>query len=355
MSRFLKWRYGLALWVVALIAVACSEASKNPVAPTEFSAVPRFAAVNPANGIGACMGNDAFASGFTSGLGSATSLNCTANDIEIALATFTEATINGQTYHAGDVISCNAGDSIDLVMDAQLLQNANSARTDIGIWIARDGGDAETGSCQHYNLPNSLDGVFNLDSTATVPDNCGDMNAQDSTINVPLGNVRVACETQPGLGDSLHIGACLGWTQPGGDQQCPIGGSQTPQAYRYGTVPANKSKCNCDGFNLPISVNRSATIEVKKVCAPTSDGGRFDLNIDGNPGSAAGDSASCGGSTGAVPVGAGTSGTPGANHSVTETGTTGTPLTNYNSSFVCTQNGHTLSNGTGTNAGSITA
>jgi hypothetical protein len=354
MSRFLKWRYGVALGVVALIVAACSEAAKNPIAPNEFSAVPRFGLTTPGpNGEnGECLAYDAFASGKVSGVNDSLDLasgHCTSNDINIAVAVLGGVSFDGgQTYTAytGQSITCNPGDTIFAQMSALLDETATSARTDIGVWIATDGGNARTGTCNHYNLLNETGARASQDGG----DACGDMsNAVNDTI--PLGNIRLICN--PGPGDSLHVGACLGWTQPGGDQVCPQGGLQTDNGYRWGTVPGTTAKCNCSGFNLPIIVNKFAKIEIKKVCQPSTDAGRFDLNIDGTPGSAAGDSAACGGSTGTVVKGAGTSANPGADYAITETGTVGTPLSNYNSSFVCTKNGSALSDGTGTSAGSI--
>jgi hypothetical protein len=354
MSRFLKWRYGVALGVVALIVAACSEAAKNPIAPTEFSAVPLSGLLTPGpNGEnGKCLAYDAFASGKVSGVNDSLDLasgHCTSNDINIAVAVLGGVSFDGgQTYTAytGQSITCNPGDTIFAQMSALLDETATSARTDIGVWIATDGGNARTGTCNHYNLLNETGARASQDGG----DSCGDMSlAVNDTI--PLGNIRLICN--PGPGDSLHVGACLGWTQPGGDQVCPQGGNQTDNGYRWGTVPGTTSKCNCSGFNLPIIVNKFAKIEIKKTCAPSTDAGRFDLNIDGTPGSAAGDSAACGGSTGTVVKGAGTSANPGADYAITETGTVGTPLSNYNSSFVCTKNGSALSDGTGTSAGSI--
>src|SRR4029079_2647046 len=128
---------------------------------------------------------------------------------------------------------------------------------------------ARTGSCNHYNLTNvgiplngTVNGVTNTDN-----DYCGDMNASDSTV-VGLGKITLICQASPTSADSLHVGSCLGWTQPGGDQVCPSGLSETPQAFRNGTVPGNTSKCNCSGFNVPILVNQFARLEVRKVCAP---------------------------------------------------------------------------------------
>ena len=81
---------------------------------------------------------------------------------------------------------------------------------------------------------------------------------------------------------------------------------------------------------------KTGTIVVNKVLTPASDPGKFNLQIDGaNKATDVGN----GGTTGAVTVAAGTSASPGANHTVGETAGTGTDLNNYNSSISCTKAG----------------
>jgi hypothetical protein len=75
---------------------ACSD-SPTGVQKNVTPSTPQFDATIPANGTGACMGTDAFASGFTSGMNSASDLNCTANDIDIAFASLTEYSFTSST------------------------------------------------------------------------------------------------------------------------------------------------------------------------------------------------------------------------------------------------------------------
>jgi hypothetical protein len=129
---------------------------------------------------------------------------------------------------------------------------------------------------------------------------------------------------------------------PADDQVCSdnadgqLPGGQ-PTDFRAGTLPSNKTKCNCEPFVVPIVVDKHATIEVKKVCSPTSDNGTFDLEIDDvvkkNDATCAGGAAS---TTGAVTVGAGDSQNPGADHTVAESDFT---AANYTSTVACTKNG----------------
>jgi hypothetical protein len=357
MSRFLKWRYGAALAVLAFVTFACSETAKNPVAPEVASSVPLFAATVPFNSTGQCLGDDAvqynsLVDGVSSTSDPGTIMNCTANDIDIALATAT--TINGNAYHAGDVVTCNEGDTIQVGLTATLQQNANSERQDIGIWIALDGGGAETGSCNHYNLVAGTLGTVNADG-----DQCAGMASGSTTTNVDLGTIPVVC-TDLGNDGFVDVGACVAWSIPGAggdDQTCPdnadgTGASGQPTDFRAGTLPSNRSKCNCEPFSLPIIINKVATIEVRKVCVPTTDNGTFDLNIDGVVKK---DNATCAGgaasTTGAVEVSAGTNADPGAEHNVSETDFT---TANYTSTYACTGGTNAPASGTGTSISNFT-
>src|SRR5204863_2957457 len=80
----------------------------------------------------------------------------------------------------------------------------------------------------------------------------------------------------------------------------------------------------------PITVRRLAKLEVAKVCNPTNDAGTFDLLIDGSNGN--GNDKTCGGSTGAQKLGAGTNTAPGAVHTFGENDFT---TANYSSSYSC--------------------
>jgi len=351
------WRNLRTLAVAAalgLFAAACGSdqvttesANKPPISG------PQLAAATPSNGAGACMGDDAVTwntrvDGVSSTSDPALVLNCTANDISIALATATS--FNGQAIDPNDPPTCTQGQTITLGLTAQLQDNAKSERQDIGIWVATDGGAAQYGTCNQYNLPTDPTlpaGVVNSDG-----DQCGGMTSGTNT-TVDLGTITVPCT--PDANSQLHIGACLSWKIPGAggdDQTCPDnsdGSSGTSGAFtgtsasgeatdfRAGTLMSNKSKCNCDGFTIPIQVQQQAHLEVKKVCVGTSTG-TFDLEIDnsGNDDYYKQNDAACGGTTGSQLVGAGTSLNPGATHSVSESDFTASEFT---STLACTKGG----------------
>jgi len=192
--------------------------------------------------------------------------NCTSNDISIATATVVsyQVTLADGTFgpvtpfNPGDNVSCLAGTPIKLNINARIEETAASARSDVGVWIATDGGNAITGACNHYNLTTDPlgTGVVNPDG-----DHCGDMNAGGVVPSFPLGVIDAICQTSGAVNSTtLHVGSCLGWKEPGGDTVCPLASSETPQGYRWGTLYANKSKCNCDGFDLPITVQQHAKL-----------------------------------------------------------------------------------------------
>ena len=155
---------------------------------------------------------------------------------------------------------------------------------------------------------------------------------------VDLGTLTVPCNPDPET-NNLSVGSCIGWKVPADDAECSddADGNNTsgqPTDFRAGTLPTNKSKCNCEPFVVPIIVDQSATIEVKKVCDPTTDTGTFDLLIDGS--NAFGDEKACGGTTGTQTVSAGTSADPGADHTVGENDFT---TADYTTTHACTRNG----------------
>ena len=254
--------------LLTFVLVSCAEPKSTPVGPAasnikgpvysgggiggtetdvELASIRQDA--EPSGGgfrIGACMGTEAYLSGLTSGMKDESDLNCNSNEIVIETAVVTEYSLDATTYFpvpAGG-IECPAGSPIFLNVQLVIVESANSPRTDIGIWASTDGGDAITGTCGQYTLfASGAPGTVNLDG-----DLCGDM-LPNTRLTMPLGIFDSICS---GSGmTSVHIGTCIGWTTQGSDRVCPAPG---PTGYRVGAVPANKSKCNCSGFDIPINV-----------------------------------------------------------------------------------------------------
>ena len=242
---------------------ACSD-SPTGVQKNVTPSTPQFDETIPANGTGACMGNDAFASKFTSGMGSASDLNCTANDIDIAFASLTEYSFTSSTgpfnaLPSGTSIECTGGQTIYVRTHAFLQNNAQS-RYDIGLWIATDGGDAVTGTCNHYNLIPNQSGASNLE-VAAQQDQCGDMAQGAGLVDVDLDVLTLTCPTSGAT--ALSVGACTGWQNSDDFNQrsfCPTTPPGGALGFRLGTVPETKAKCNCEPFTLPVVVRASLTL-----------------------------------------------------------------------------------------------
>ena len=217
-------------------------------------------------------------------IGDPTGLNCTANDVVIALADVISC--SGCTNDPGAPFTCVEGTTLTIEATVDLQSNAQQRRSDVGWWIAEDGGNAETGTCQHFyfDITGSPTGLDDLDGP---PDVCGDIGAKDEFFNIPLDKpvttFDVICQ-DTNDDQQLDAGACTGWKVPGDDEVCPDdlaqdGGTAGDLDYAFGTLPANKAKCRCDAIDFPVGIERSAKVTVIKDLNPASDPGKFDLII----------------------------------------------------------------------------
>jgi uncharacterized repeat protein (TIGR01451 family) len=268
---------------------ACTDSPTSTSSPrTEAPAFPAYTATTAFNNSGQCMADDAVRAptgtikGIKFGDDPTSATNCTSQDVKIATALVSSYRIADSLgvfsgapipYNAGDNVTCIQDRKIELTMSTKLNETASSARSDVGIWIATDGGNAQTGACNHYNLPvNPLTpgtGVSNGDN-----DSCGDLNAGAFVPNFPLGTFVAVCETAANSNNLLHVGSCIGWKEPGADGACPLPDAnpnslpnwvtESPDGYRFGTLYANKSKCNCEGFDVPITVVRPPNLTLTK-------------------------------------------------------------------------------------------
>ncbi|MFL5618108.1 MAG: hypothetical protein ACJ79A_06920, partial [Gemmatimonadaceae bacterium] len=256
------------------------------IGPTD---TPAYDASTPFNNAGQCMADDAVRvasntiSGVKFGDDPLTATNCTSNDVRIATAQVINYLLADSLgnfsgtpipFDSTTNVTCTVNQGIQLTMSAKLNETASSTRSDIGIWLATDGGRGVTGACNHYNLPtNPLEpgtGVSNADN-----DSCGDLSAGAVVPSFPLGTFNAVCNTAPGATTNrLHIGSCLGWTEPGANRVCPLPDAkpnaapnwvtESPDGYRFGTLYGNKSKCNCEGFDVPITVVRDPSLTLTK-------------------------------------------------------------------------------------------
>jgi len=229
---------------IASFTLGCAD--HPPTLPSEVaSSRPSFGASTPFNNAGQCLAEDAVDwYQFVGGLNESSTVDdveCVANDVEVSNVVATEMLVGGVWVPIGQgPVQCTDGEVITLRLYGTLENNATADRLDIGLWLATDGGDAKTGSCNHYNLPvNPLpEGVTNLD---VIPDSCGNLS-NGSSPTIDLGAVNVVCHAGPS--GSVEISACVAWSTPT-DRVCPIGSVSEPDSFRVGTLPNIVAKCNC--------------------------------------------------------------------------------------------------------------
>lgn len=294
-----------------------------------------------------CMGDEGFGpdpdgNTYVQGMQNAEDLNCTANDVVIARTDL--VSVDG-VPNTGQPFECFEGQVLTVELLADLESNSQARRSDIGIWIANDGGDAISGDCSHFYFL-----APDLAELDVIADGCRDIGAQvlypAVPLDTPVSSLDVVCRDESGNG-LLDVGSCIGWKIPGDDLVCPDDQDGTPPPgqlsdYIKGTLPANKAKCRCSNIEIPITVKKTAHIEVIKDVEPDWAAGLFNLQIDAVTESAdVGD----GGTTGKVEVSAGTSQDPGATHTVGETAGTNTVLAAYDSSIECVDRGEDTFNG----------
>jgi len=288
-----------ALSILGLYA-ACSDNTTIAPRPGLASATPSFDFSVPANGNGACMGNDGvtadgLVSNWISGNPAPADVNCTSNDISIATTTvvgfsFVSAQGPFTPLPAGQRITCTPGQTIFAQTSAQL-QNSAQDRYNIGVWIANDPttgvqGSAVDGACLHFNLIPGANG-----STQKDGDFCGDMSQGSGLASIDLGALTIVC---PAGQATVTVNNCIGWEnsdQTTARGSCPntdpakTGTAQitTAQGFRDGTLPETKAKCNCTPFLLPIDVRGKITIVKNTVGGNGSFQFTSDVGSNSNP------------------------------------------------------------------------
>ena len=95
----------------------------------------------------------------TTAAGGPGNLRCTSGDVEISTATLlsdpppTDLDENPLPKD-GDSFVCAAGSTVLATVEITLKSNANSVRSDIGLWVKTDGDDTDlySGTCTHLDL-----------------------------------------------------------------------------------------------------------------------------------------------------------------------------------------------------------
>ena len=240
MSQFAP-RCTLAAGIIVL-ATACAESPLAVRNEIRVPSAPAFGTAIAFNNAGQCLGDNAATwSEFVPGIdpeGGSYQLNCTANDVETDSIVAREILVGGTwtTISAGDSVSCAEGSTVTVRATAKI-ENSAQGRYEVGLWLATDGGDAISGSCNHYNLPiDSLSGA----ATTLDSDSCGDMNTGDTRID--LREVTLAC--QEGGSGHVEISSCVAW-QIDSARVCPASSVAGPDGFRAGTLPGSIARCSC--------------------------------------------------------------------------------------------------------------
>ncbi len=259
---------------------------------------------------------------------------CTANDVGIAR-------FNVDNPPA----SCLEGELVTLQLQAEVESTSNAARFDIGIFIDEGGGNAQdVGNVCYRDFLNPIDptptvgeleggvGPF-LDAEGQDADGnadlCGDIAAMDFNRYNLDKSITLVCEDNDDDG-KLDVGTCTSWDVTADQNLCQN---------VFQAVPDQSSKCECGFVQVgDIEVRKFAHIEVIKDLIPSTDSGLFELQIDGASyvnGSADTTGQGDGGTTGSIMVDAGTSLSPGMDHTVGEIASGSTDLNDYSSSVEC--------------------
>ncbi|HNS50522.1 MAG TPA: hypothetical protein PKO09_05000 [Anaerolineae bacterium] len=216
---------------------------------------------------------------------------CTANDVRIS------------ELRNSENVSCEAGSDVELNLRARLVATANE-RYDLGTFVALDGGDARTGTCQQDYLPPPLsaggtcsgsgqvchwDGdcpageactggydplsgagpFFNAEAAEDENDLCGDIEQAVETF-YDLVTVTVPCQDMNGDG-YLDIGTCVSWDNQKSNTCVDVSGA----------IPNNKAKCNCEMTTVG-NVIVHGSIQVTKTPLPdtlTEPGGNVEFTF----------------------------------------------------------------------------
>jgi hypothetical protein len=203
------------------------------------------------------------------------SLNCTANDVQLAQAT--GILITDPCEYPGDEVTFTA--TFEVLLTAQ-------ERHDIGIYFAIDGDGnfdgALTGQCSISTLPYDPDPPWlDLDGTGDpfptgkkapsgIQDVCGDIDGGHNPL-YPEITITAVCSDPDGDG-FLNLPYCTSWRQPGSNVLCegPL------DAY-----PGAPSKCKCDmNFNVPVPVP-PAELLVTKTAGDAADGDIYFIDEPG--------------------------------------------------------------------------
>ena len=356
---------GLAAGLLVTMA-ACSGDSGDPLQPPVW--VPPITAYSPTvpNVIELEIGLGDVWDFYNNG-----PINCTANDTNL----FATVIAQGQADP-----TCYEGDELDdILIVADVISTAKD-RYDISAYIAQDrevgdptsalvgpttffyfeaalSTDPYSGTDSELDPrgPNTGIGANGQDFLDADGDLCGAIEQDIRTRAGPITLRSPICQDTDADG-LLDVGSCVAYDNNANNPACvantTVDGNGVPNVVRT-TAPNTGSKCKCGPLNVPITVLKSAKIEVIKDTDPEGYGGNdWQLYID--KGALPGDAPELveftsgavgdGGTTGSQMVYAGTQSVPGASHTVEEVFLNGS-ASDFNISISCVDRGETTFDG----------
>ena len=162
--------------------------------------------------------------------------------------------INGTKYY-----KCAEGTTIYVDFSAEVYNNANSERFDVGVWWNIGQDSALTGdncTVTSFNTTNLKDKEL-----AGEEDPCGDLEGKE-TAQADVCKLAIVCSDPSSTTESetVTVPSCTTYKQPGANEIC----NETVSTYSglnnesFGVLPGNPSKCECEFTNFPILIERCA-------------------------------------------------------------------------------------------------
>ena len=184
---------------------------------------------------------------------------CTSNDVRVANTTVLSVTDEDGNTSTDGPFTCTEDSDIQVAILANLTNGASSSRSDIGLWLAQDGIDAESGPCTHFYFEDDGIGTAALPNIDVEVDTCGDLDAKQVASGLQLTDTTTGSSTFTvkcsGTDGKVTVPSCLGWKVPGANELCDADlDSDDPQDIIFGTLPATKSKCRCSDIVLDIDI-----------------------------------------------------------------------------------------------------
>lgn len=197
---------------------------------------------------------------------------CTANDVRIKNIYLTTLTTPACLDDGTGTLYA------DVLMRAEI-QTGATDRYDIGLWVALEGGSANTGSSCYHGILTPLENPPTTSFLAdggpyrnTDGDYCGDTKQNDGLVYAYLQPLKIKCQDATGDGLVDDISTCTSWDN----------NANTTCANVAGAVPGTGSKCYCGTAPItpPIVVSQ---IIVKKATDPSPNpyGTSFGFTVSG--------------------------------------------------------------------------